>query len=64
MSVKNIIDTLKYYEIRRRKRLNWTIREIQDILDDNTDDDVNDVNDVNDDVNNDNNTLLLQKKID
>jgi hypothetical protein len=36
MSVKNIIDTLKYYEIRRRKRLNWTNKEIQDILDDNT----------------------------
>ena len=36
MTVKNIIDTLKYYEIRRRKRLSWTNKEIQDILDDNT----------------------------
>jgi hypothetical protein len=32
MSIKNIIDTLKYYEIRRRKRLNWTNTEIQEIL--------------------------------
>jgi DNA invertase Pin-like site-specific DNA recombinase len=32
MSIKNIIDTLKYYEIRRRKRLNWTNIEIQEIL--------------------------------
>lgn len=33
MSVKNIIDTLKYYEIRRRKRINWSSREIQEIID-------------------------------
>lgn len=34
MSVKNIIDTLKYYEIKRRRRLNWTNAEIQEILND------------------------------
>ncbi len=32
MSPSNIVDTLKYYEIRHRKRLNWTTREIVDIL--------------------------------
>ena len=32
MTIKNIIGTLKYYEIRRRKRLNWTNTEIQEIL--------------------------------
>jgi len=32
MSPKDIADTLKYYEVRRRKRLNWTTHEIVDIL--------------------------------
>lgn len=32
MSSKDIADTLKYYEIRHRKRLNWTTWEITDIL--------------------------------
>ncbi len=32
MSAKNIADTLKYYEIRHRKRLNWTTHEIYDII--------------------------------
>jgi DNA invertase Pin-like site-specific DNA recombinase len=32
MAAKNIADTLKYYEIRHRKRLNWTTREIYDII--------------------------------
>jgi hypothetical protein len=32
MDPKNIADTLKYYEIRHRKRLNWKPEEIIDIL--------------------------------
>ena len=32
MSIKNIIDTLKIYEIKRRRRLNWTNDEITTIL--------------------------------
>ena len=32
MSPKNIADTLKYYEVRHRKRLNWNTREIVNIL--------------------------------
>ena len=32
MSIKNIIDTLKIYEIKRRRRLNWTFDEITTIL--------------------------------
>jgi len=32
MSVKDIADTLKCYEVRHRKRLNWTRQEIVDIL--------------------------------
>lgn len=32
MDAKNIIDTLKVYGIRRRKRLNWTRQEITDII--------------------------------
>lgn len=32
MSAKNIADTLKYYEVRHRKRVNWTTREISNII--------------------------------
>ena len=32
MLPKHIADTLKYYEVRHRKRLNWTTREIYNIL--------------------------------
>lgn len=32
MYPKDIADTLKYYEVRHRKRLNWTTHEIVDIL--------------------------------
>ena len=35
MEARNIADTLKYYEIRHRKRLNWKLEEINDIINNN-----------------------------